>query len=131
MQTWTIEDGIEVLYEIQDKAEIKKAILEIQSQITDKNLILLFISPDGNFMQTGISKNQNGFLNYHNRNDEPPYYSSINNKIQSMDCEEFYLAGNYAEIPLKNCIEINLVIAALEEFYQTNALPENIEWVED
>jgi hypothetical protein len=132
MVRWRLEDGEKTIAEIEDIKELEDIIDKIRTNNKGKNIIYILSHPNRQFMQIGIS-DKIGFLNFHDSSDEPPYYSSVAEDTTNIADKimDFYICGNYTEIPLRNCIPFKELLDTIKEFFRTGKLPNTIKWEED
>ena len=94
---WKLEDGEQKIADINSEEELERYLIEIQKNLGEQNKIIILVSPTGEFMHIGIS-DKYVFLNYHNADDEPPYYSSVGEYQDSEDVMEYYMNDYLFEV---------------------------------
>ncbi|HOV27234.1 MAG TPA: Imm1 family immunity protein [Pseudobacteroides sp.] len=127
---WKLEDGEKKICDINSEEELEKCLIDIQRNLKEQNKIVILVSPTGEFMYIGIS-NKYTFLNYHNADDTPPYYSSVGEYEDSEEVIEYYLNDYLFEVSMRNCIIFGTMLLVVKRFFRTGILPDSIKWEED
>jgi|HubBroStandDraft_5_1064220.scaffolds.fasta_scaffold697360_2 hypothetical protein len=136
MNKWVLsgEDsnvGLRVHDECPTFAELEVVVPRALAVAAASGSILDLESPSGKILSFAIA-GDNGCANFVEDIDAGPYLTALGDRTRSRTdgVVAFRYGGDESEIPLRNCIRPEQVLALVREFFESDACPSSIEWEE-
>lgn len=131
MASWRIECEGRQIATPSSLQDLEAALLTIAQGAFGPNPTVDLVHPAGHILTIGIS-GERGFLNYSDASLDPPYYSSVGDPSLPVEAGmAIFHHGEPTEIPLRNCIPVDVLLAAVKEYFLTGTLSTSVEWEPD
>jgi len=142
--SWRLLDWERELINTRSWNELSGVILDIPRRARMRNSICNLISPSGQILSIGIAEAGNGdnpelaatlaCVNHQLQSGDPPYQTIVGN--DSLDFESAGVVvfrcedGEWTEILTRNCVPVETMVVAVKHFFETESLPDWLQWEE-
>ncbi|WP_197040974.1 Imm1 family immunity protein [Chondromyces apiculatus] len=124
-------DGDRLLAKPQTWEELDREILNRSNNPALARAIVDIESPTAGVMSVGVSDGR-ACASFISGTGDPPYLKVVGEAALSPNdgVAVFTYGGDWTEIPLRNCISVDKMLAMVRHFFESGALPNWIEWEE-